>query len=543
MIKIRSLFGALSPSRSIRTRLLMLSAAGLLLVLLMAAYSAHIQRQQMLADRQERLTSVIEIGDTLVKHYAGMVASGNLSLEDAQRQARAAFKTLRFDGDNYLIIYGGDYHMIEHPNAALVGKDLADLKDANDVYIVREVVDEAKRGSGRFTAYLWPKAGSEEPVAKLSAGVFYQPWNWVISGGIYLDDVDAAFMAQIKVLAIGVCAAMAMMIALALWVTRSIVRPVGEALSAANALAAGDLTIDVDTSGKDEVGQLMGAMQAMVAKLAQIIGQVRNAADSLSNASGQVSATAQSLSQSSAQQASSVEETTSSMEQMTASIAQNTDNAKITDATAAKAAREAEEGGAAVSQTVEAMTSIAGKIGIIDGIAYQTNLLALNAAIEAARAGEHGRGFAVVAAEVRKLAERSQVAAQEIGDVAKNSVKLAERAGVLLTEMVPSIRKTSDLVQEIASASQEQSSGVGQINGAMGQLNQATQQNASASEELAATAEEMGSQAEQLQGLIGFFRLKERTATPSRAFARNTVQQVRATSGAMPPLAMTTCDS
>jgi methyl-accepting chemotaxis protein len=194
---------------------------------------------------------------------------------------------------------------------------------------------------------------------------------------------------------------------------------------------------------------------------------------------------------------------------MTASIAQNTENAKVTDGMATKAAREAEEGGSAVGQTVEAMKSIADKIGIIDDIAYQTNLLALNAAIEAARAGEHGKGFAVVAAEVRKLAERSQVAAQEIGDVAKNSVKLAERAGVLLTEMVPSIRKTSDLVQEIASASQEQSSGVGQINGAMGQLNQATQQNASASEELAATAEEMGSQAEQLQQLMQFFRLDD----------------------------------
>ncbi len=155
------------------------------------------------------------------------------------------------------------------------------------------------------------------------------------------------------------------------------------------------------------------------------------------------------------------------------------------------------------------MKSIAGKIGIIDDIAYQTNLLALNAAIEAARAGEHGKGFAVVAAEVRKLAECSQVAAQEIGQLAGSSVKLAEQAGKLLDEMVPSIKKTSDLVQEIAAASQEQSQGVGQINGAMGQLNKATQQNASASEELAATAEEMGGQAAQLQELMEFFKIED----------------------------------
>ena len=297
----------------------------------------------------------------------------------------------------------------------------------------------------------------------------------------------------------------------AFFITRSITRPVANAVSAATAIAQGDLTVKVTVDSNDEIGQLMRAMEAMTTKLSEVIGEVRTAADNLSNASGQVSATAQSLSQSSSEQAASVEETTASMEQMTASISANTENAKVTDGMASQAASQAVEGGQSVGQTVDAMKSIAEKIGIIDDIAYQTNLLALNAAIEAARAGEHGKGFAVVAAEVRKLAERSQVAAQEIGTVAKDSVKLAERAGSLLNEMVPAIKKTSDLVQEIASASQEQSSGVGQINGAMAQLNSATQQNASASEELAATAEEMGGQAAQLQELMGFFHLEGNT--------------------------------
>ena len=304
------------------------------------------------------------------------------------------------------------------------------------------------------------------------------------------------------------------------WViTRSITRPINEALNAASRLAEGDLTVKLESNSKDEVGQLMAAMQNMIGKLTQIIGEVRTAADNLTNAAGQVSATAQSLSQSSSEQAASVEETTSSMEQMTASISQNTENAKVTDGMASKAAIEAAEGGEAVGKTVEDMKSIASKIGIIDDIAYQTNLLALNAAIEAARAGDHGKGFAVVAAEVRKLAERSQVAAQEIGNLASSSVKQAERAGSLLTEMVPTIRKTSDLVQEIASASSEQSTGVAQINGAMGQLNQATQQNASASEELAATAEELGSQAEQLQQTMTFFQLDDNQRSSARNFA------------------------
>jgi len=284
-------------------------------------------------------------------------------------------------------------------------------------------------------------------------------------------------------------------------------------------IAEGDLTVDVQVKPGDTRSMLY-AINSMVDKLSQIVGEIRSSAVTLSSASEEVSATAQSMSQATNEQAASVEETSASVEQMSASINQNTENAKVTEGIAAKAAKDANEGGEAVSQTVSAMKQIADKIGIIDDIAYQTNLLALNAAIEAARAGEHGKGFAVVAAEVRKLAERSQVAAQEIGEVAKNSVGLAEKAGKLLEEMVPNINKTSDLVQEITAASEEQSSGAGQINTAMSQLNQITQQNASSSEELAATAEEMSASAEQLQQLVSFFNVGDAVASEARTVIR-----------------------
>jgi methyl-accepting chemotaxis protein len=301
-------------------------------------------------------------------------------------------------------------------------------------------------------------------------------------------------------------------IVLAYMILMMVTRSILQAVSAATKLSEGDFNVRLDVKSKDEAGQLATSLNNMVERLSQIISEVRAAANNLGAASEEVSATAQSMSQGSSEQAASVEETSSSVEQMSASINQNTENSRVTDGMASKAAREAQEGGEAVVETVDAMKSIAEKISIIDDIAYQTNLLALNAAIEAARAGEHGKGFAVVAVQVRKLAERSQVAAQEIGEVAKGSVDLAIKAGKLLDEIVPSIQKTSDLVQEISAASEEQSSGVLQINNAMEQLNKVSQQSASSSEELAATSEEMSSQAQKLQELMEFFTVREGTA-------------------------------
>ncbi len=296
-------------------------------------------------------------------------------------------------------------------------------------------------------------------------------------------------------------------IGIALWIMRSITRPLAEALRTANSLAEGDLCVKVDVNSTDETGLLLAAMKNMIQRLSQVIGEVTSAADALSSASEEVSATAQSLSQGATEQAASVEETSATLEQSAASIQQNTENARVTDGIANTAARQATEGGEAVKETVDAMKQIADKISVIEDIAYKTNLLALNAAIEAARAGDHGKGFAVVADEVRKLAERSQVSAQEISDLAANSVKIAERAGGLLEEMVPSIKRTAELVQEIAAASEEQSSGIGQLNTAVSQLDQVAQQSAASSEELASTAEEMSSQAMQLIDTVGFFKV------------------------------------
>ncbi|EPR44672.1 methyl-accepting chemotaxis sensory transducer [Desulfovibrio sp. X2] len=317
-----------------------------------------------------------------------------------------------------------------------------------------------------------------------------------------------------SVMVSGLAVALLLGIVLAVYLTRSITRPVIMGVDFAKAMAGGDFSQRLNIDQKDEVGVLAGALNDMVERIGQVVAEVRGGAENVASGSQELSASSETLSQGATEQAASVEEISSSMEEMASNIRQNAENARQTEKIALQSAKDAEDGGQAVTETVSAMKEIAEKISIIEEIARQTNLLALNAAIEAARAGEHGKGFAVVAAEVRKLAERSGQAAGEISELSGRSVEVAEKAGGMLSRMVPDIKRTADLVQEIAAASAEQDAGAEQINKAVQQLDKVVQQNASGAEEMASTSEELSSQAEQLQSTISFFRIGADEGTP-----------------------------
>jgi methyl-accepting chemotaxis protein len=318
----------------------------------------------------------------------------------------------------------------------------------------------------------------------------------------------------------------------ALWIIISISRGISTAVTTVQRVSDGDLTKFAEIRTSDEIGMLLGHVNAMVERLRAVVGDALTASDNVSAGSQQLSSGSEQLSQGATEQASSAEEASASMEEMAANIKQNADNAAQTEKIARQSATDAEESGKAVDKAVTAMRTIAEKISIVQEIARQTDLLALNAAVEAARAGEHGRGFAVVASEVRKLAERSQAAAAEISGLSSETVSVATQAGEMLTRLVPDIRKTAELVSEISAACREQDIGSSQINEAIQQLDKVTQQNAGASEEMSATSEELAAQAEELQASIAFFKV-DTSAKPSIAQGSNQAKQLKAVAAKM----------
>jgi methyl-accepting chemotaxis protein len=532
--------------KKLKTRTKLLLITGLAILGLTATMAASLNRlnNSLMSEKELKTRHLVETVTGIFDYYYRLSKEGKMPEKDAKSAALSLIRSLRYEKDDYFWINDMRPAMVMHPyNSELEGKDLADYKDPNGKRLFVDAVETVKKHGAAMGAFmavdrlfheagkieqpptvfvegrgyriydpLDQKPGISKPVRKVSYVKGFGPWGWVVGSGIYLDDVDNAFRAGLQQ-NILILLSITLLFALIAWqIARSIISPMGAepayVAEIANKVANGDLSVSIETKGKDEESVLF-AVKTMVDRLKTVLADVKGASNNVAAGSQQLSAGAVQMSQGTTEQAASAEEASSSVEEMNATIRQNSDNALQTERIALKSADDANESGKAVSETVGAMKEIAAKISIIEEIARQTNLLALNAAIEAARAGEHGKGFAVVASEVRKLAERSQGAAAEISRLSVSSVEVAEKAGRMLELLVPDIQKTAELVQEISAASREQSSGSEQINSAIQQLNQVIEQNAGAAEEMSSMAEELSSQAEQLQGTIAFFRIEE----------------------------------
>jgi methyl-accepting chemotaxis protein len=453
-------------------------------------------------------------------------------LQESVEQLRRAFKNVKLGRSGFLTVFGGSGSaegvIKMHRDDKVEGTNLLSETDASGRTVYKDLSAKAKEAGGRVvTIETDLKAPDGSRTAILSA-VYFKPWDWVVLGTGYLDEFMGGQQATESALAstnwwtMGIGAVMLLLgVLVFVLFARKMSGTIGATVTVMSDINQGDLDVPrlAARTGRmrDEMDDLGAAVNAMGDKLREVVSEVQAAAESVTLGSGELTDTSQALAEGASNQASAVEEVSASMEEMTANIEQNTGNARETEKIARQAASDAEEGGKSVTQTVEAMRQIADKIAIIEEIARQTNLLALNAAIEAARAGEHGKGFAVVAAEVRKLAERSGVAAAEISELSASSVAIAEQAGAMLDKMVPDITRTAELIQEISASSDEQNAGATQIKDAVLELDRVVQQNAAESEHVAAASETLSGHAMQLQQIIGYFRLGGSAAAPARA--------------------------